>query len=69
MGPACPNSGQIVTLEGTILNHTHTTSMVWPHAYLSSYSVAHGIPYVIGETNSLYVSLAVSIRLHMVVRN
>jgi hypothetical protein len=54
MGSACAGSSP-VTLQKNLLDHRHMTSLMWYHDYLSNYSVAHGVPYVLGETNSISV--------------
>jgi hypothetical protein len=55
MGSACAGAAP-VTLQKNLLDHSHMTSLMWYHDYLSNYSVAHGVPYVLGETNSISVS-------------
>ncbi|PQE27103.1 beta-glucuronidase protein [Rutstroemia sp. NJR-2017a WRK4] len=52
MGSACAGAAP-VTLQKNLLDHSHMTSLMWYHDYLSNYSVAHGVPYVLGETNSI----------------
>lgn len=51
MGAAC--GGAYVNLNSTLLNHYHTTSIAYYHSYLSNVTVAHNVPYVMGETNSI----------------
>ncbi|KAH8594004.1 hypothetical protein B0O99DRAFT_688030 [Bisporella sp. PMI_857] len=41
------------TLAGSILNHTLLASYMHFHEMMSTYTLAQGIPYVIGETNSI----------------
>ncbi|KAI0149897.1 glycoside hydrolase family 79 protein [Hypoxylon sp. NC0597] len=44
-----------VTLQGTLMNHTNTARSVGAHvAENTSLSLGPGIPYILGETNSLY---------------
>ena len=47
-GAGSPGSGLDL-----LLNHTHAVNSLNLHQWLATYSVAHGTPYVIGETNSL----------------
>ncbi|KAI0178809.1 glycoside hydrolase family 79 protein [Hypoxylon sp. FL1284] len=42
-----------VTLQGTLMNHTRTAQSVDAHVAENA-SVVPGVPYVLGETNSLY---------------
>lgn len=53
MGSDCADTKVHATLEKTLLNHTHMTSVAFAHDYLSNYTVAHGSKYVLGETNSI----------------
>lgn len=43
------------SLVKNILNHARMSSLMWHHEVLSNYSVAHNVPYVLGETNSISV--------------
>lgn len=52
MGAACDTTA-IPTIEANVLNHTHVTSIVYYHDYLGNATAASGIPYVLGETNSI----------------
>ena len=56
MGATCAGS-PVPTLEGNLLNHFHMTSLMYYHEVLGNMSAALGVPYVIGETNSISVSM------------
>lgn len=43
-----------VTLQHTLMNHTSTISSIAPHVNESHYLTQYGLPYILGETNSLY---------------
>ena len=53
MGSNCADNTVPAELGTNLLNHFHMTSLMYYHDFLSNYSVAQGIPYVIGETNSI----------------
>ncbi|KAF3762129.1 family 79 glycoside hydrolase [Cryphonectria parasitica EP155] len=52
MGAACDTTSY-PTIEGNLLNHTHVTSILYYHDYLGNATAGSGIPYVLGETNSI----------------
>ncbi|KAF4626665.1 hypothetical protein G7Y89_g11487 [Cudoniella acicularis] len=52
MGSACPGA-KPATIKDNLLNHFHMTSLMYYHSYLGNYSSSVGIPYVLGETNSI----------------
>ncbi|KAI9659153.1 MAG: hypothetical protein M1821_002113 [Bathelium mastoideum] len=54
MGAACAGS-PVPTLQGNLLNHYHMTSLMYYHEALGNMTAALGVPYVIGETNSISV--------------
>lgn len=43
-----------VTLQGTLMNHTKTVQSISAQTNLSSHLAYTGIPFILGETNSLY---------------
>lgn len=43
-----------VTLQGTLMNHTKTTSSVNAQAQLAANLSSYNVPFILGETNSLY---------------
>ncbi|KAF8858173.1 hypothetical protein BDZ45DRAFT_591590 [Acephala macrosclerotiorum] len=43
-----------VTLQGTLMNHTSTVHSISPLVNESNYLSSYGIPFILGETNSLY---------------
>lgn len=53
MGSACADNKVPATLAGNLMDHSRMTSLMWYHDFLSNYSVSNGVPYVIGETNSI----------------
>ncbi|KAB2571861.1 Beta-glucuronidase [Lasiodiplodia theobromae] len=54
MGAICGLPGQETpTLEGTVLNRTNMLERMKTHEEQADYCAAHGVPYVIGETNSI----------------
>jgi hypothetical protein len=53
MGSICGTSYTLPTIAYNLLNHTHTTSILYYHEYLGNYTVSQNIPYVLGETNSV----------------
>ncbi|KAF2239937.1 glycoside hydrolase family 79 protein [Viridothelium virens] len=53
MGSNCADNTVPAELGANLLNHFRMTSLMYYHDFLSNYSVAQGIPYVIGETNSI----------------
>ncbi|KAK0638331.1 Beta-glucuronidase [Lasiodiplodia hormozganensis] len=54
MGAICGLPGQETpTLEGTILNRTNMLERMKTHEEQADYCAAYGVPYVIGETNSI----------------
>ncbi|OJJ02013.1 hypothetical protein ASPVEDRAFT_131611 [Aspergillus versicolor CBS 583.65] len=52
MGSACDGKTD-ATIEDELLNHHHMTDKMYNHEYLGNYSVSKGVPYVLGETNSI----------------
>lgn len=52
MGAACEGS-PTPTIAGNLLNHFHMTSLMYYHEVLGSYAASVGVPYVLGETNSI----------------
>lgn len=52
MGAACAGA-PIPTIQGNLLNHFHMTSLMYYHEYLGNYSASVGMPYALGETNSI----------------
>lgn len=52
MGAAC-HTTSIPTIEANLLNHEHITSVLYYHDYLGNATAGSGIPYVLGETNSI----------------
>ena len=56
MGAACADSTAVATLAGNLMNHDRVTYIVYPHALQATYTVAQGVEYVLGETNSISVS-------------
>lgn len=52
MGANCAGA-PIPTIEDNLLNHYHMTSLMWYHDYLGNFSYSRGVPYVLGETNSI----------------
>ncbi|RAH70498.1 glycosyl hydrolase family 79 C-terminal domain-containing protein [Aspergillus aculeatinus CBS 121060] len=53
MGAACDYTGVGPTIATTIFDRTNVLSRVWYHDYLGNVTAASGIPYVLGETNSI----------------
>ncbi|KAI3400110.1 hypothetical protein diail_4340 [Diaporthe ilicicola] len=53
MGSICKGTTKIPTIKANILDHHHMTSLMWYHEYLGNFSVSQGVPYVLGETNSI----------------
>ncbi|OJJ46450.1 hypothetical protein ASPZODRAFT_2129467 [Penicilliopsis zonata CBS 506.65] len=53
MGTNCGYTGVGPTIESTIFNRTLVLSILWYHEYLGNLTRASGIPYVLGETNSI----------------
>ena len=58
MGAACAGA-PVPTLADNLLNHFHMTSLMYYHEVLGNETAALGVPYVIGETNSISVSTAI----------
>ena len=56
MGSNCADSTVIPTLNGTLLNHHHMTSIAYWHQELGNQMKALGVQYSLGETNSISVS-------------
>ncbi|KAJ0416567.1 hypothetical protein BJY00DRAFT_326196 [Aspergillus carlsbadensis] len=52
MGSACGGATD-ATIEHNLLNHHHMTSLMYYHEYLGNYTASKGVPYVLGETNSI----------------
>lgn len=61
MGANCHYSGRGPTIETTIFDRTNVLSRIWYHDYLGNKTAKSGIPYVIGETNSIGCQGAVNI--------
>lgn len=59
MGANCAGA-PIPTLQDNLLNHYHVTSLMYYHEYLGNQTAALGVPYVLGETNSISVSINIS---------
>ncbi|KAK2615776.1 hypothetical protein N8I77_002504 [Diaporthe amygdali] len=53
MGSNCEGTTKIATIKNNILDHHHMTSLMWYHEYIGNFSVSQGVPYVLGETNSI----------------
>lgn len=53
MGANCDYTGVGPTIETTIFDRTNVLSVLWYHDYLGNITAASGIPYVLGETNSI----------------
>ena len=54
MGSACAGAA-VPTLKDNLLNHFHMTGLMYYHSELADRATSAGIPYVIGETNSISV--------------
>ncbi|KAH8801732.1 hypothetical protein F5884DRAFT_889825 [Xylogone sp. PMI_703] len=52
MGAACAGAA-VPTIKDNLLNHFHMTSLMYYHEYLGNFSAEAGVPYVLGETNSI----------------
>lgn len=57
MGANCEGS-KVPTIKDNILNHHRMTSLMWYHEVLGNFTASQGVPYVLGETNSISVSAA-----------
>lgn len=55
MGANCEGA-KVPTIKDNILNHHRMTSLMWYHEVLGNFSASKGVPYVLGETNSISVS-------------
>lgn len=55
MGANCEGA-KVPTIKDNILNHHRMTSLMWYHEALGNFSASQGVPYVLGETNSISVS-------------
>lgn len=55
MGANCEGA-KVPTIKDNILNHHRMTSLMWYHEALGNFSSSQGVPYVLGETNSISVS-------------
>lgn len=55
MGANCEGA-KVPTIKDNILNHHRMTSLMWYHEVLGNFSASQGVPYVLGETNSISVS-------------
>lgn len=53
MGANCHYTGVGPTIETSIFDRTNVLSRIWYHDYLGNETAKSGIPYVIGETNSI----------------
>jgi hypothetical protein len=53
MGANCHYTGVGPTIETSIFDRTNVLSRVWYHDYLGNETAKSGIPYVLGETNSI----------------
>jgi hypothetical protein len=53
MGANCDYTGVGPTIETSLFDRTNMLSRVWYHDYLGNATEGSGIPYVIGETNSI----------------
>ncbi|KAK7722282.1 hypothetical protein SLS64_000819 [Diaporthe eres] len=52
MGANCEGA-KVPTIKDNILNHHRMTSLMWYHEVLGNFSASQGVPYVLGETNSI----------------
>ncbi|KAG6359218.1 hypothetical protein INS49_012739 [Diaporthe citri] len=52
MGANCEGA-KVPTIKDNILNHHRMTSLMWYHEALGNFSASQGVPYVLGETNSI----------------
>src|SRR5262249_50199836 len=57
MGSACAYQSSIITIRQNIMNHTQTVFRLGPHIPLAAYSQSKGVPYVLGETNTISVRI------------
>lgn len=55
MGANCEGA-KVPTIKDNILNHHRMTSLMYYHEALGNFSASQGVPYVLGETNSISVS-------------
>ena len=55
MGANCAGS-PVPTLKDNLLDHYHITSLMYYHEVLGNQTQELGVPYVLGETNSISVS-------------
>lgn len=55
MGANCEGA-KIPTIKDNILNHHRMTSLMYYHEALGNFTASQGVPYVLGETNSISVS-------------
>lgn len=55
MGANCVGA-PVPTLKNNLLNHHHMTSLMYYHEVLGNQLEGLGVPYVLGETNSISVS-------------
>ncbi|KAJ5727063.1 hypothetical protein N7493_004883 [Penicillium malachiteum] len=53
MGAACDYTGVGPTIETTIFDRMNMLKRVWYHDYLGNVTKDSGIPYILGETNSI----------------
>lgn len=53
MGAACDYTGVGPTIATTIFDRTNVLSRLWYHEYLGNVTAPSGIPYILGETNSI----------------
>lgn len=55
MGANCEGA-KVPTIKDNILNHHRMTSLMYYHEALGNFTASQGVPYVLGETNSISVS-------------
>lgn len=53
MGSNCAGAVGSATIAGNLLNHYRMTSLMYYHEVIGNYTASVGIPYVLGETNSI----------------
>lgn len=55
MGANCEGA-KVPTIKDNVLNHHRMTSLMYYHEALGNFTATQGVPYVLGETNSISVS-------------
>lgn len=56
MGANCEGA-KVPTIKDNILNHHRMTSLMYYHEALGNFTASQNVPYVLGETNSISVSV------------